>query len=362
MPFEAQPASAVAQAPRSPVTRWGRNTIAALVAVLALLFGTTAVRGAGASPAKAVQSAQYQAAVSLAPFNQAAFNKEFHQGMVPVEGGQIHYVIGGTGPALLLLHGWPETWWAWHKVMPDLAKTHTVIALDLPGLGQSTVPNGGFDAANTAHRVRQAVHDLGYNQIQILAHDVGALVAYPYARDFPTEVSRLAVLETPLNGFGLEGAYSLSWHFLFNASPAPIPERIIDNGDDVRTFLGMLFNGAHHPEAIDQQRYFRAYGTPQHRSAGYDYYRAFAQNAADNQANASKRLNMPVLAMGAQYVFGPAVAASFSAVANDVRQVVAPDTGHFIAEENPGFLSACANLFFGISNATPPAELAGCGR
>jgi pimeloyl-ACP methyl ester carboxylesterase len=277
-----------------------------------------------------------------------------------VDGQSLHAVIGGRGPALVLLHGWPETWWAWHLVMPGLAQDHTVIAFDLPGLGSSSIPSGGYDKATTAQRIRQAVHVLGYNRVQILAHDVGALVAYPYARDFPDEVSRLAVLETPLSGFGLEDVYGLSWHFLFNASPAPIPERIMDN-DDVSTYLGMLFDGAHHPEAIDRQRYFTAYSDPARRTAGYNYYRAFAGDAADNRANAAaKRLTMPVLAMGAQFVFGPGVAASFGNVAADVRTVVAPDSGHFIPEENPTFLVACAHLFFGQAGVTPPPDLATC--
>lgn len=357
MPFRAKSAPASTGA-----GRWGRNIAAALVAVLALGFGTASVAGAGGASSKPVVSqaaAQSHLIDGQLPFNLASFNRTFRQGMVPVNGASLHYVIGGTGPALLLLHGWPETWWAWHDVMPDLAKTHTVIALDLPGLGQSTIPNGGFDAESTALRVREAVHALGYDQIEILAHDVGSLVAYPYARDFPSEVTRMAVLETPLNGFGLEGAYGLSFHFLLNASPKPIPEKIIDNAD-VPTYLGMLFNEAQHPEAIDQQYYFRAYSSPAVRSAGYDYYRAFAQNAANNQANAAKRLNMPVLAMGAQYVFGAAVAASFEQVANDVRQVIAPDSGHFIPEENPAFLAQCADLFFGPAGVTPPAGLASC--
>jgi pimeloyl-ACP methyl ester carboxylesterase len=175
-------------------------------------------------------------------------------------------------------------------------------------------------------------------------------------------VSRLAVLETPLSGFGLEDAYGLSWHFLFNAAPAPIPERIMDD-DDVSTYLGMLFNGARHPAAIDQQTYFRAYSDPAVRTAGYNYYRAFAQDAADNRANAARRLRMPVLAMGSQFVFGPSVAQSFRQVADDVREVIAPDSGHWIAEENPQFLLDCANQFFGPGTPAGPSvrpETAGC--
>jgi pimeloyl-ACP methyl ester carboxylesterase len=322
--------------------------VVALLGVMALVIptGSANARGAAVEPVTGT----------------ATFDTSFRHGRVAVDGGLVHYVIGGSGPAVVLLHGWPETWWSWHKVMPALSQHFTVIALDLPGLGYSSVPTGGYDKATTARRVRQAVNALGYTRVNLLSHDVGALVAYDYARDYPTEVNRLAVLETPLSGFGLEQAYGLSWHFLFNASPAPIPETILDD-TDVPTYLNFLFDGAsHHPEAIDRPVYYLAYAYANHREAGYNYYRAFAGDAADNQANAvSKRLTMPVMAMGAQYVFGPGVAASFRAVAGDVRQVVAPDSGHWIPEENPGFLIDCANLFFGPAGVTPPTpDLAGC--
>jgi pimeloyl-ACP methyl ester carboxylesterase len=346
--------------------RRGRTAFGALVAASALLAGTAAVAGAGGASHTPVQS---QAAIAKAahgkvvkgqvPFNQSWYDHTFRQGMVPVEGASLHYTKGGHGPALVLLAGWPETSWAWHKVMPALAKTHTVIAIDLPGQGKSSIPTSGYDAAHTARRVHQAVQALGYDKVQILSHDVGALVAYPYAKQFPNGVSRMAVLEAPLNGFGLESAYGLSVHFGLNGSPKPIPENIIDN-DDVTTYLGMLFNNTVHPEAIAKNVYYRAYSTPARRTAGYEYYRAYPQNAQYNQANAMPQISMPVMAMGAQAVFGPAVAASFRAVASDVREVVAPDSGHFIPEENPAFLIACAGYFFGDPTVTPPAELASC--
>jgi pimeloyl-ACP methyl ester carboxylesterase len=340
--------------------RRGRLTVGALVAASALLVGTVAADAGGASK-QPVQSQAVQAKVVSGPvqFDAASYNRTFHEGMVRVEGASLHYIKGGHGPALVLLHGWPETSWEWRKVMPALAKTHTVIAIDMPGLGKSSIPAGGFDAAHTARRLHQAVQALGYNKVAILAHDTGTLVAYPYAKQFPNGVSRMAVLESPLNGFGLEQAYGLSFHFGLNGAPKPVPEKLIDNSD-VPTYLGWLFSSAHHPELIDQKAYFRAYSNPARRSAGYEYYRAFPQNAQYNQANAADKITLPVLAMGAEYVFGPAVAASFSAVATDVRQVVAPDSGHWIPEENPAFLIACAGYFFGDASVTPPAELASC--
>ncbi|MEU1969705.1 alpha/beta hydrolase [Micromonospora sediminicola] len=326
-----------------------RRTALAAAFSIALLAGSGASAVAIPTAAPAGHGEQRISGLSL------------RQGNVTVDGATLRYTIAGSGSPLVLLHGWPQTWWSWNKVLPALASQHTVIAFDLPGLGASTPPASGYDKATTAKRIRQGVNQLGYRQVALLGHDVGALVAYAYARDFPTEVTRMGAVETPLSGFGLENLYGVSWHFLFNASPAPIPERIMDN-DDVPTYLGMLFDGARHPEAIDRNVYYRAYADPVKRKAGYEYYRAFAADAADNQANAqSKRLAIPVMAMGAEFVFGPAVAASFQQVASDVRTVVAPDSGHWIPEENAQFFSDCALLFFGpAGGAAPRPELTNC--
>ncbi|TDC40391.1 alpha/beta hydrolase [Micromonospora sp. 15K316] len=323
-----------------------RKAIASVAAAAAVLF-------VGASSSAAADPY----AEPLA--GKANFSSSFQHGMVRVDGGQLHYVKGGSGPALVLLHGWPQTWWAWHDVMPALARNHTVIAFDLPGLGDSSSFATGYDKVTTAQRIRQAVHALGHEQVSILAHDVGVLVAYPYAREFPNEVTRIAVLDSTLSGFGLEDAYTLSFHFLFNAAPAPIPERILDN-EDVPTYLGMIFDFSVNPAAIDREVYYRFYRDPADRTAGYNYYRAYAGDAENNRANASSRLTMPVLAMGSAATFGPAVAGSFRQVADDVREVVVTNSGHFIPEENPEFLISCLNLFTGVTAAPPSAELANC--
>ncbi|TDD81524.1 alpha/beta fold hydrolase [Actinomadura rubrisoli] len=278
----------------------------------------------------------------------------FRDGTVPVDGGTLHYVRGGSGPVLVLLHGWPETWHEWHKVMPELAKTHTVVAFDLPGLGASSVPPGGFDSAHTAARIHQGVAALGLGKVAIMAHDLGVSAAYAYAHDFPSEVSRMAVLESALNGFGLENAYGVSWHLLFNQTAKPVPENLINDAAHTRTYLTWLFSSARYPDRIDQDRYVRAYSNARHRSAGFEYYRAFPANTAYNKASSSTKVKIPILAMGSQYVFGAGVAQSFQAVATDVRTAIAPDSGHWIPEENPTYLKQCAGLFFGPAPTTPP--------
>jgi pimeloyl-ACP methyl ester carboxylesterase len=291
----------------------------------------------------------------------AVFDPLFSHGTVPIDGGFVHYVRGGSGPPLVLLHGWPETWWSWHLVMPELAKSHTVIAFDLPGLGRSSIPSAGYESRAAAARLHQAVNQLGYSKVLVMGHDQGVLIGYSWARDYPNEVTRLAVLDSTLIGFGLEDAFSLSFHFRLNMAPDPIPEKIVDN-QDVSTYLNYVFEFARIPEAIDRQSYIDAYLDPKRRTAGYDYYRAFPADAADNRANAeSKRLRQPVLAMGAQFVFGAAVGVSFEKVASDVRSVVAPGAGHWIPEETPQFLIDCADLFFGPIGEPPSSpDLANC--
>ncbi|MEV4224145.1 alpha/beta hydrolase [Nonomuraea sp. NPDC049725] len=326
----------------TPAGTWGRRLVrvVASAALAVVLIATTATASSGED-------------------EQAGSLPGFTHGRVAVEGGSVHYVKGGSGPALLLLHGWPQTWQMWRDVMPELARQHTVIAMDLPGLGTSSIPGGGYDKVTTAHRIREAVRALGFTKVGIIGHDLGVLVAYPYARDFPAEVSRLVMIESPLPGFGLEDLYGVSFHFKFNSAPAPIPERIMDD-EDVPTYLGMIFDFSHRKDAVSRETYYRAYASDARRTAGYEYYRAFAADAADNRANAGRRLAMPVAAVGGQHSFGPGVAASFAQVADDVRTVVAPDSGHFVPEENPEFLAGCALLFFGPAGTTPGPGLGDC--
>lgn len=342
----------VVKRPRQTRFRGFKRGLGSVAVASLVLFGAVA----GTSPAAGMSHGDNSPTPASLGLN------GFQDGWAPVDGGVLHYVRGGSGPALVLLHGWPETWYEWRDVMPELAKTHTILAFDLPGLGQSSVPtDGGYDAASAAARIHQAVVELGFSNIAILAHDVGSLIAYPYARDFPSEVSRIAVLEAPLNGFGLENSYGASWHFLFNETAYPVPEELINDGKHVQIYLNWLFSSAQHPSAIAQSTYVTAYSDPAHLSAGFDYYRAYPANAAFNQAHAADKLTIPVLAMGAQSVFGTAVGQSFESVATDVRTVVAPDSGHWIPEENPVFLEQCADLFFGTGNtAASSPDLAGC--
>lgn len=335
-----------------PRARWrlsrpGRMVSAGLVTLVASLFVTSA----------GVQAAAPDAGESRP-------SSGFQHGYVSTTGGPLHYVKTGSGPVLVLLHGWPQTWYEWHEVMPRLAANHTLVAFDLPGLGTSSIPSAtsAYLKSTVAARIREGVRNLGYTgQVGIMGHDMGTLVAYAYARDFPNEVSRVMVAESPLPGFGLEEIYDISWHILFNISPAPIPETIMDSSD-VPTYLSMLFDFTFRPETIDREYYYNAYSSPARRTAGYNYYRNFAADSVENQALApTRRLTDAVVAMGGQYSMGPGVAVSFAQVGDDVRQVIVPDAAHFIPEENPVFMADCAKLFFGPAGVPAPrAELATC--
>ncbi len=288
----------------------------------------------------------------------------FQHGWVNVDDARIHYATGGSGPPMLLLHGWAQTWWIWRHVAPELAKDHTIIAVDLPGLGDSTAPADGYDFKTTAARVREVVHSLGYDRIDILAHDIGSSTVYRYARDFPDEVRKLFVSETMLPGFGAEEDYGNAWHYRFLQSPEPVPENIVDE-EDVPTFYNYFYDGAaRYPDRIAKEEFLAQQSDPAERHVANEYYRAFPEDTEQNREDIEQNiLKMPVLAMGAQYAFAERVAQVYNRVADDVRGVVAPDSGRWIPEENPEFVVGCARLFFEdapYDPATVPTELKAC--
>jgi pimeloyl-ACP methyl ester carboxylesterase len=347
-------AAAAARLPRKaiPARGWRRYATTGIVVALAAFGTITAVTTVPA------QAAHTQPSWACTPPS-SPYLAGFTQGNVAVPGDSIHYVIGGTGPVLVLLHGWPLTWWEFSPIMPALAQNYTVIAFDLPGLGNSTIPTGDdFTMASTATLIHDAIDALGYgnDNISILGHDLGANLAYTYARLYTSSVNRIMVLESALNGYGLESLYGDSFHFLLNMQPAPVTEDIVNNVASSDAYLNYLYSFAHKPNAItplDRQIWDGAYSCPANRSAGYDYYRAFPQDETWDTTTNTSKLTIPVAAMGGEDSFGDFVAQSFSNVDSDVQTVIAPDSGHYIAEEDPGFLTECANLFF---SPNPPAQ------
>jgi pimeloyl-ACP methyl ester carboxylesterase len=285
-------------------------------------------------------------------------NVTFSHHTMPVNGIQIHYVIGGHGDPVVLLHGWPETWYAWHHVMPALAKNYTVIAPDLRGLGDSSKPLTGYDGKTLAEDIHQLVTQLGFKTIFLVGHDIGTQVAYSYAAAHPTEVKRLAVMELTIPGFVPAGRMPL-WWVIFHQTP-DVPEALVQ-GKEMMYLSWFLHNLAFNPAAITQadiNEYVSHYSAPGGMRAGFEHYRAFPQDAIQNQNNSKTKLTMPVLALGGGYIptFGgnitmPTVIYGMKILAQNVLGITVPNSGHFIPEEQPVLLVKLLNNFFS-SNST----------
>jgi pimeloyl-ACP methyl ester carboxylesterase len=279
-------------------------------------------------------------------------NVTFSHHMASVNGIQMHYVIGGQGDPIVLLHGWPETWYAWRHVMPALAKNYTVIAPDLRGLGDSSKPPTGYDGKTVAEDIHQLVTQLGFRTIFLVGHDIGSFVAYPYAAAHPSEVKRLVIMEVPPPGFFPPEI--IPWWFYFHQTP-DVPEAIVQGKE--MTYLSWFYqNLAYNPAAITQadiNEYVSHYSAPGGMRAGFEYYRAFQEDAMQNQNYSQTKLPMPVLALGAGYIpaFGgisnPTAVLGMQQLAENVTGIIVPNAGHFIPEEQPEFVINQLSNFFG---------------
>jgi pimeloyl-ACP methyl ester carboxylesterase len=281
-------------------------------------------------------------------------NVTFLHHTASVNGIQIHYVLGGHGDPLVLLHGWPETWYSWHLVMPALAKNYTVIAPDLPGLGDSSKPLTGYDGKTIAAIIHQLVSQLGFKTIFLVGHDIGTQVAYSYAAAHPTQVKKLVVMELTIPGFAPAGRMPV-WWAVFHQTP-DVPEALVQ-GKEMLYLSWFYHNLANNPAAITQEdinEYVSHYSTPGGMRAGFEYYRAFPQDAIQNMNYSKAKLTMPVLALGGGYIptFGgnitmPTVIYGMKILAQNVQGITVPNSGHWIPEEQPQFLTDQLLKFFG---------------
>jgi pimeloyl-ACP methyl ester carboxylesterase len=306
------------------------------------------------------QGQQQQEELSLA--NQTAFdiersiedlsfdidNMTFSHHTASVNGIQMHYVIGGQGNPVVLLHGWPQTWYEWRHVMPALAKNYTVIVPDLRGLGDSSKPVDGYDGNTTAEDIHQLVIQLGFNNIFLVGHDLGAFVAYSYAAAHPNEVPRLVILDVPIAETGPALNLTRLWHIPFHMV-RDIPETLVEGKE--REYLTWFYrNGAYNPAAITEEdidEYVGHYSAPGGMRAGFEYYRALPIDVEQIKEYSKVKLPMRVLALGGEYSFGSAAFDSMKSLATDVRGGIVPLSGHWIAEERPDFLIEQLFEFFG---------------
>jgi pimeloyl-ACP methyl ester carboxylesterase len=255
-----------------------------------------------------------------------------------VDGLDLHYLTAGQGPAVVLLHGYAETSRMWRPLLPLLAERFTVIAPDLPGIGDSAIPSSGLDMKSAAVRMHALVRSLGIETAEVVGHDIGLMVAYAYAAQFPKEVGKLVVMDAFLPGVGeWEQVFNNPgiWHFRFNG---PTPEALVHGRE--RIYFDYFWNDfaadktRSIPEA-EREAYAAAYAGPGRMRAGWAYFVSFIQASKDFAQLAQIKLNMPVLAIGGEKSLGDALGKQMKLVATDVKVIVLKDTGHWIMEERP---------------------------
>lgn len=279
-----------------------------------------------------------------------SFDRTFTHHTIEIGDVSLHYVAGGAGEPLVLLHGCPQTWYEWRGVMPGLAKYYTVIAPDLRGLGDSSKPATGYDKRTAAEDIYGLLQQLGHNQINLVGHDIGMMVAYAFAAAYPGSVRRLAVMEGPLPGIGAWDealANPKLWHFHFHMAP-DVPEALVAGRE--RMYLEMFYRrDAYDKAAItraDVDEFVRCYSQPGALRAFFNYYRVFPTDAEHNKEAARKKLQMPVLALGGAASLGTQVEQTMRGVAEDVGGRVVERSGHWIAHERPEQLTDELLRFF----------------
>lgn len=280
------------------------------------------------------------------------FEKTFTHHTATVNNIRLHYVTGGRGEPVVLLHGYGSTWYMWRHVMPGLAKHYTVIVPDLRGAGDSDKPYSGYDKRTLAEDIYQLVHLLGHGRIFLVGHDIGLMAAYAYAAAHPAEVSRLALLDAPIPGTTVFQEFERSgkaWHFAFHNVPN-LPEALTAGRE--RTYLtegfyrALSYNPAAFTEA-DVDEYVRSYSSPGGMRAGFEYFRAFERDKEDNKEYFRQKLPMTVLALGGAQSLGPIMVDMAGEVAADVRGGSIERCGHWVADEQPDHLAGQLLAFFG---------------
>lgn len=255
-----------------------------------------------------------------------------------VAGSTIHYLESGTGPVVILLHGYTQTSRMWRPLIPQLSGTHRVIAPDLPGIGDSQVPPDGLDMKSAALTVHALAESLGVKKASVIGHDIGLMVAYAYAATYPAETEKLALLDAFLPGVaGWEEVYDNPgiWHFRFTG---PTPEALVRGRE--RTYFDHYWNDfaadkARSLSEEDRRAYVAAYSREGRMRSGWAYFQAFPKTARDFEELARTPLSMPVLSIGGDKSLGESLGKQVKLVGRNVEIVVLKDTGHWILEERP---------------------------
>lgn len=260
----------------------------------------------------------------------------FKHATAKVNGVDVHYVIGGSGEPLVLIHGFGQNWYMWNRLLPEFSKHFTVIAPDLPGLGESGKPDSGYDKKTLATYIHGLVKQLGYDKINLAGHDIGLMVAYAYAAQFGSEVKKLALMDALLPG--VEPVWSQvkgsAWWFGFFAFP--------HSGELVagqeRLFLTNFWpvvgavKDPFTPEEVNE--FVRAYTVPGGTTGAFHWFGAFEQDAKDNKEFMKTKLKMPLLAMGGEYFGAAFLTEHCKLVAENVKGSNIKGSGHWVVQEN----------------------------
>jgi pimeloyl-ACP methyl ester carboxylesterase len=276
------------------------------------------------------------------------FPAGFRTDEIKTDGATIHVRLGGQGPAVVMLHGFADTGDMWAPLAAALAPERTVIVPDLRGMGLSSHPERGYDKKTQGGDVARVLDALGIEKADIVTHDIGNMVGYAFAAQYPERVVRLVVMDAPLPGIGPWDEITRSpllWHFNFRG---PDVERLVQGRE--RIYLDRFWNElSADPRSIDEatrNHYAELYARPGAMRAAFNQFAAFAQDALDNQAFAATgKLTMPVLAIGAEKSFGAAMADILRFVATDVTSVVIPRSGHWLMEEQADTTVAAVRKF-----------------
>jgi pimeloyl-ACP methyl ester carboxylesterase len=266
------------------------------------------------------------------------FPADFKTQTIATNGARIYVRVGGHGPAVVLLHGYGETGDMWEPLAAKLVVDHTVIVPDLRGMGLSDHVATGYDKKTQGQDVSGVLDVLKVGKVDVVAHDIGNMVAYAFAAEEPDRVTKLVLMDAPLPGIGPWDEIlknPLLWHFRFGG---PDMERLVKGRE--RIYLDRFWNefsaDPKHFDEASRQHYARLYARPGAMHSGFEQFHAFDQDAIDNTAFLAKGpLPMPVLAIGGEKSFGPMMATVANAAATNVQGVVIPGSGHWLMEEQP---------------------------
>jgi pimeloyl-ACP methyl ester carboxylesterase len=298
--------------------------------------------------------AEGRGSVSEVPNLPDGFTETFSSRFVDIGELRLHAVIGGDGPPLLLIHGWPQTWYAWRMLMPTLAGDFELIAVDQRGMGLSDKPKDGYDTATLANDLVALMDALGHERFAVYGTDTGMTIAYALAADHPNRVERLVVSEAPLPGISPSPPLFLPpalnarlWHLAFNQLGADLNEALVRGREEI--FFGAEFDASAGTKKLPAEvvsYYVDTLAADAEALRGsFELYRAFPTMIAQNEQRKTRRLTMPVLAIGGEESGGEGVAATMKLVADDVQSVVLPGAAHWVAEQAPEALLAALTEF-----------------